>query len=457
MIILVHGSQWLQYGGDRIDSVAPYPTLAEDTQLVWQPTASLSGVALLSGNPRYAAVLIERRLRAEGALDGEVKVFVHRIEKFGQSYQALYSTAKLDEWQALQAWIDQQRCHCLVFPSVAVLLRQCRPGRAAAMVVNGQVTVLALAGRHLVHASALAFSDSADDLQLTVHGLSEGLVEDLRKAGPDAVGVEQVAWYPVAFGGDEADLQRVTEGFLGELSPKIELMSRPVESAEHHRIVACGLAAFTVGLASSIALNSDGQKALYLATRYLPLGLAASVALAAAALGASAHLAVQGHGMENALREGRQEVAKRRAEIAQLEQGARLPADQAAELRFIQSMTALQRKVDPASLLWALRQASGDAIRILSVRSVLPKSSTATATATAAAEPEAGSEVLVEGALPLDGGPTKARLLSGFVKRLEESGYQVSAADARTAGTGTDNSNLFAYRLTRSAATAEAR
>jgi hypothetical protein len=108
MIVYAQGDQWLAFTDAGARRMERFARLDRPATVVWQPNRSTAGVASFEGDTRHAGVLIERRLRTEGAIEADTKVFIHHLERVGASYQVLYSTASLEEWQRMQHWCGVQ-------------------------------------------------------------------------------------------------------------------------------------------------------------------------------------------------------------------------------------------------------------------------------------------------------------------------------------------------------------
>ncbi len=165
--------KWLSFEGDRVATMDARPRVSQPTIVVTDFDGAVSDVTSLEGSPSHAMALIERRLRADGLLDGDSKVLIHRMRTVGNGYQALFTAVPLDRWQALFAWADGQEDHCLLVPLVGLLWKRLRPGHGVVLHCGRKVLFLAALRNTVVYASALAFSDSRDDLAMTVGALGD--------------------------------------------------------------------------------------------------------------------------------------------------------------------------------------------------------------------------------------------------------------------------------------------
>ncbi len=198
--LLVHqDGRWLAFDGATVAVLEGRPRVERASLVLTDFDGAVSDVASLEGSPSHAVALIERRLRADGLIDGDAKVLVHEMRTVGNGYQALYTAVPLDRWQPMFAWADQQDDHCLLLPTVALLWKRLRPGQGVVLHSGRKVVFLASLRGGPVHASALAFSDSRADLAMTVASLGE-------RAG-------------TLLSGDESATETVTIDWIGALTP----------------------------------------------------------------------------------------------------------------------------------------------------------------------------------------------------------------------------------------------
>lgn len=172
-LLLHHDGKWLAFEGDTVRVLDGRPRVDRSSVLITDFDGAVSDVASLEGSPAHASALIERRLRADGLLDGDSKVLIHQLRTVGKGYQALFTAVPLDRWQPMFAWADDQDDHCLLVPTMALLWKGLKPGHGVVLHSGRKLVFLAALRSSVVHASALAFSDSRDDLMMTVAALGE--------------------------------------------------------------------------------------------------------------------------------------------------------------------------------------------------------------------------------------------------------------------------------------------
>src|SRR5690606_14394706 len=127
-------------------------------------------------------------------VDSECKILIHQSRTVGNGYQALFTAVPLDRWQQLFAWGESHRDHCLLMPLTGLLWRMLRPGRGLVLHSGRQFIFLANLRNRIVHATALAFSESDDDLAMTVASMATRAAREL-EASDEVLEALTVEWY----------------------------------------------------------------------------------------------------------------------------------------------------------------------------------------------------------------------------------------------------------------------
>ncbi|HUH90207.1 MAG TPA: hypothetical protein VLZ76_06075 [Lysobacter sp.] len=192
--LLHQDGHWLAFDGDRVTHLDARPKVDRATVVITDFDGSISQVTALEGSPSHAIALIEKRLRADGLIDNESKILIHQTKTVGNGYQSLFTAVPLDRWQQMFAWAEGQVDHCLLVPSVALLWQMLKPGRGIVLHSGRQFVFLASMRNRIVHVSALAFSESESDLEMTVAALAERAGKELAGAD-DALEALSVEWY----------------------------------------------------------------------------------------------------------------------------------------------------------------------------------------------------------------------------------------------------------------------
>ncbi|HYG05417.1 MAG TPA: hypothetical protein VD865_03280 [Stenotrophomonas sp.] len=195
--LLHQDGRWLAFDGAHVRLLDSRPNVERASIALSDFDGAVSQVISLEGSPAHAVALIEKRLRADGLIDNESKILIHQTRTVGNGYQALFTAVPLDRWQQLFAWAEAQPDHCLLVPSVALLWRMLKPGRGIVLHAGRQVVFLASLRDRILHASALAFSDAREDLELTVASLGERVGRELGGGDADALQTLEVEWLGV--------------------------------------------------------------------------------------------------------------------------------------------------------------------------------------------------------------------------------------------------------------------
>lgn len=204
--LLHQDGHWLAFDGDRVTHLDARPKVDRATVVITDFDGSISQVTALEGSPSHAIALIEKRLRADGLIDNESKILIHQTKTVGNGYQSLFTAVPLDRWQQMFVWAEGQADHCLLVPSVALLWQMLKPGRGIVLHSGRQFVFLASMRNRMVHASALAFSESDSDLEMTVAALAERAGKELAGAD-DALEALSVEWYGTLTAAPEAAAQ----------------------------------------------------------------------------------------------------------------------------------------------------------------------------------------------------------------------------------------------------------
>jgi hypothetical protein len=101
-IVQLHG-RWLAFGHDTVAVTDSRPRLEGPAWLFAEFEGGVSSVISLEGSPAHAVALIEKRLRADGMIDGEGKILIHKNRSMGAGYQSLFTAVPLELWQQTYA------------------------------------------------------------------------------------------------------------------------------------------------------------------------------------------------------------------------------------------------------------------------------------------------------------------------------------------------------------------
>ncbi|MDG2526205.1 hypothetical protein P6166_12650 [Stenotrophomonas sp. HITSZ_GD] len=195
--LLHQDGKWLAFDGEQVRRLDARPKIERASVALSDFDGAVSQVISLEGSPAHAVALIEKRLRADGLIDNESKILIHQTRTVGNGYQALFTAVPLDRWQQMFAWAEAQADHCLLVPTVALLWRMLKPGRGVVLHGGRQVVFVASLRDRILQASALAFSEAREDLELTVASLGERIGRELADGDADALQTLDVEWISV--------------------------------------------------------------------------------------------------------------------------------------------------------------------------------------------------------------------------------------------------------------------
>ena len=446
-----HG--WLTFDGGHVSRSDSRPRLPRAAMAVADFEGAVSNVIALEGSAAHAVALIERRLRADGLVDGEAKVLIHKTRTVGAGYQTLYTAVPLDVWQATYAWAEAQPDHCLLVPATSLLLNALKPGQAVVLQSGRQLSVLAMLKHDMVYRSSLAYSDDADDLAMTAGALAEQVAEDLAR-GEDNLEPLDVKWCPllVRHPGEGQPWLDDTLREIFSARSGLAVSTVPVQrvldaEGQEYRT---GAAWMERSASAGISVNPGSSRAAYLAELALPYASAASLvfALVLGALGArwalSAHEANQRADGIDA------QISQIDAHVQSMAEDAVVPDRFGQVLQFIDRARALQQGIDPVAGMAVVQASASGQVRILRVRVEEP-------VPPGAPVPAGGVPDLREPTLRVDAVVDAGRGVPGmqiptFVERLRRAGFDPVPLDPQNAAANRSAGGFFSYLLKRASA-----
>ena len=447
MILFASGTQWAEMTGTELRRVERYPVLRTPATVVWHPDDCTIGIASFEGDARHSAVLVERRLRLEGAVEAETKIFIHHVERVGQTYQALYSSASLDEWHRMQAWVAAQSKHCPWTSLCALAWSRVDTRTAVVLQVGNAFIFMGRTGSRIAQANTLAFGDDADSVVYAARTLGDRIRGELtRNPGAPGSASPTVEWLcanePCATA-VHAETTRAFEEASGlHVVSADTLLTRIVgddPATAGQATTRTALPGLADVLPARLLLNTPRERMLLLAERHRAVALGAAIVMSCVFLGTAAQKAFEVRRIAAAS----QALQQRIAAVDRQEPPSAEPAADATyvqQLAFIDTVTRLQSGLDVVEILTALRSASGADVRILSVRAEELQP-----------EREARTRgVLVDGVFQDGRSSQDSATLSSFVRTLATLGYAAEPVETRAAAAAsTVSSQLFTYRLTR--------
>ena len=447
MIIYANGEQWLSLRATEARRMERFAALQEPATVVWQPANSATGIASFEGDARHAAVLVERRLRLEGTVEAETKIFIHHIEKVGRTYQALYSTASLDEWHRMQGWASAQPNHCAWTSLCALAWSRVNAQTAVVLHVANAFIFMGRTGLRIVQANTLAFGTDEESLAYATRALGDRVRAERTQSSvaPDALPptVEWLSANETCSADTYAGMTRAFAEASGlqvvSLDALLAIAVDDGSEAALETMTRSALPRMAAHPQTRLLLNTQGERLLLIADRHRGLAMAAAVLLACLFLG----LAAQKHGESQRIAAATEALQKRTATaIGSEAMDADEDTDTAykEQLAFIDTLTRMRSGINLDEVLTALKAAAGSDIRILSVRAQ-------DATTEREALPQG---VLVDGVLQDSRSNQDSATLSSFVRSLAVMGFAAEPVETKAAAAAsTVSTQLFTYRLIR--------
>ncbi|MGI4779265.1 MAG: hypothetical protein ACRYGA_14325 [Janthinobacterium lividum] len=447
MILYASGDPWLAMHATGVRRVERYPVLTTSATVVWHPSNSTIGIASFEGDVRHAAVLVERRLRTEGTIEAEAKIFIHHVESTGRTYQALYSSASLDEWHRMQGWVGAQVEHCAWTSLCAVAWSRVDARTAIVLHVDNSFIFMGRTGLRIVQANTMAFGADEDSVAHATRALGDRIrTEWAQSTAASGGALPIVEWLsandPCSAGIHAAMMRAFAQASGLQVVPADTLLAWALDDGGEETVettTRTALPRLALRPPARLLLNTQRERLLLLADRHRSMTFGAALVATCVFLG----IAIQ-KTLETRRIAAETEVLEQR--ISAMNGQDRLPAETAAEtayqeqLSFIDTVARLQGGLDVGEMLLALKAAAGADIRILSVRAeeIQP-------------EREASARgVLVDGVLQDSRGNQDSATLSSFVRALAAVGYSAEPVETRaTAAASAVSGQLLTYRLTR--------
>jgi hypothetical protein len=400
--------RWLTGDGRSFIASDTPPRLRENARVLCSPPGIVSGSMAVKGPSTHAGALVERRLRADGLIDGDSRVLVHYQQRAGDVQQVLYSAFPLEVWQSLQTWTAEQDEHALLYTTAGLLWRALGGDGVAVLWTGRELEAVARVGARPAHAVSVAFSDDSGDHQAAAAALAEHLAQQLPGRNlrlPLQVYTLEAAPGPIP-------MPALLSTAFGGTAPAVRPLSLLLDQAS-----------------ALAAINPSAARLAYLAERTLPWAAAASLG-GAVALGVLAgNWLTHSMGLRTDLAEMARTERLLQQELPELRAAGTAPPGLASTLAFLQQAHASADALYPQAALAAVRTAALGEVRILRVRS---------------------DDTAPRGALQIEGrvadGRDQGVRLAVFVERLRQAGYEPRAME-QGGGNRTLPTGFFAYQL----------
>lgn len=178
---------WWHCHGHKVEQVSEWPRLAHNALVVLDLDEVFTDVWRFEGKSEYAAALIEKRVRAEGLVDGAAHIVLHRLVKLPQGFQAFFSAVSLAVWQRCLQWAKEQSTHCLVQTSAGLLCHNVGNNKARLMLSQHRLTCFAQTEVGMVFSASQALSSNPSTMSNAAKMLATNQRSLLLSLAPKAV------------------------------------------------------------------------------------------------------------------------------------------------------------------------------------------------------------------------------------------------------------------------------
>jgi hypothetical protein len=418
----------------------PYAQVDHACTVIWQPDQCVMGVASLDGDPSHGPTLLERRLRAQGDVSGDLRILILKTLRSGVSYQAFYMAIQLQDWMKMHSWCETQRYTVRLTLAVELALKRVDAGQPTVLQTANQLYFFAKLDNELIFLQSVGLDDSENEMR----SAADMLAMQVRNVLQDKPRVP-VVWRPLAFKGEKQQLAPIVQAFSEGLDTAVEIDAELIGGPGHIAPLMCGLLQDAIGARASSLQNERFDRITLLCREYLSRGaMALVITLSVATAVAAGMRMIQAGRVEAQIDDILQESNRIRQPLANTSQAREVTAQTTEQISFLAEMKHVTEGHDMGGLLAALKEAAGLDLRILSVGTRQSSSGNGAERAV--------SHVYVDGSLPDDSlnSQRDLRSLSGFVQILSQHGWRAEPVDVRANPGGSDNSTrLFSYRISR--------
>lgn len=435
--LLQRSSEWLLFQKEEVKFIQPFSALDDPLVAIIDSEAAVHGVINLEGGVQYAAALIERRLRAQGATEEDVKVLIHEIIKTSGGYQALYTALPLREWSQLMAWVDEQAQLCILIPQIQLLKNKLKKA-GEAIVLQGckELIFIAKLRSRFIFASLQTFSQNQDDLEICAKSLFDLVKEELNKLS-DSDKIKSVQW--------NVSYSENTEPNEEELFVKFASYSKlNCNLNEHHRYIKnhqvqaeSSLANLISDFKISMSVNPIRDKILYFSGRMLPVVSWLVLIFSAWIITQSVIWIVHLKELNIKGEENKQKIISMQNQIEELKDKRKIPEGFTRQKDFIENANKIHDGFDLPVLMNTLKEACIAGARVLRVYGEINSKATKE-------KPQVNS-VFVDASPPSDG---SQQAMTRFVEVIRNANYEVSPVDTIVNSTSTTGlGSVFTYQL----------
>ncbi len=413
---------WLSCRDGVWQEHSEFPRLAAGTSILTDFGNAPFGVMPVDTRPDFAAAVIEKTLRSEGLVDGEVHMLPHRIFAVGGGSRVLYTAVPLSQWQQIHAWLSIHTSIHLLFSIETGMLALAQKHDAVICRIDRQFRLLVSNPTHLVSIVVNAFSDDQDDIETALNNLCDQARQQWQGRNEKM----SLLWVDVLAPGaeiEQAQLAHVAQRLHVKVSAAPALTLGAGEKSRHSAV-----AALMEVLHWRNALNPSLDRVAAASDRFGAPIAAVTAASGAALLAVSAWWGVQSLRLHDQMMEVQHEVAqidRDNGRMALSPNALMQPFN--PEMAFLAKLGDALSGPDPLEFLHDLRQASHQRVRVMRVRLNGKDSS-----------------FRVDGVPYSDGSSEKS--LSIFLAEMQNLGYQLKSEDPGVQGQQT---GFFSYSISK--------
>lgn len=428
-LILQLNESWYRIEGDRLVAIGAYPNLDLPTILITDFDGALTDVIAMEGRPGYASMMIEKRVREQGLIDGEGRVLVHRLLRSGGGFRALYTVVSISRWQKTMDWAERQPVECQVVSLQALLCRLAATSKQGAVVFRHerQFMFFQVGRREFSYEHGFAYGRVEADWLQGAASLGQRVRETL-DAESSGLRPESMDWYS-SWPEAAIDEARLSTTFSSAAGLSAHLAEQPMLRNGEGEQISSVIPMLRNKVRGTDALNSGMARTSAVLDQLMPVATAAMVTIAVV-LGAMAWMThQQTNRVEADIAQAQTALMAKQNQLTELKKAAVLPTDFHTLQPFVSTIVHARAQPDPVQVIAAVRRAAADQVRILRV---------------ALRHLEKGGEqIRIEGMMP--GGGLDTRRLATFVGELRKQGYTTTPVRSVESNTVP---GVFAYALT---------
>ncbi len=342
----------------------------EETLFVINTSGSISGIFNFEGDSEHAKVLIERRLRTNGAIDDEAKIVVHETLEATGSYQALFTAIPIVEWVRIMSWAEVQKNHCMVVTLMDCLKNELKkPGEAIIYKGEKELVFLAWLPSRFIQFTIQTFSSAREDVLSAMPALADRIESELADIGADKETKLLIRWasYDAQDSQNQPDdefIQIVTNRTYSNIQP---LKHHRLKNTNTDELVCSAIPEFLANFKLSNALNSSQEKIQFAATNYTSKMAFFAIFVALFAMVQTVLYTVQISQLSEKIDNKRKQIQVVEASIKDLASSKSIETEYKEIQKFLMNAIEIKERFDVVTLLQTLKYASSTGTRVLRV------------------------------------------------------------------------------------------